>query len=127
MTSELQRQALASLAEVWALSPDVRLGQLFVHLGFLGEAHLGRGLGNLDDHEMMSLLVRHRAELSTRLTGQAQDLPKRPMTNPHVKTLQIFLPTGEPPEISQDCGPEFLLLKMYQLRAAEGAFADLPP
>ena len=45
MTPDLQREALAVLAEVWTLSPDVRLGQLFAHLGFLGEAHLGRGLG----------------------------------------------------------------------------------
>ena len=28
MNSEAQREALAILAEVWALSPDVRLGQL---------------------------------------------------------------------------------------------------
>ena len=45
MIPDVQREALAALAEVWALSPDVRLGQLFAHLGFLGEAHLGRGLG----------------------------------------------------------------------------------
>lgn len=42
MHSGVQRQALAVLAEVWALSPDVRLGQLFTHLGFLGEAHFDR-------------------------------------------------------------------------------------
>ena len=42
MTPEIQHDALAALAEVWALSPDVRLGQLMEHLGFLGEVHLGR-------------------------------------------------------------------------------------
>jgi len=31
-----QREALAVLAEVCELSPDVRLGQLLAHLGFLG-------------------------------------------------------------------------------------------
>jgi hypothetical protein len=36
MTSPLQREALATLGEVWEMSPDVRLGQLFAHLGFLG-------------------------------------------------------------------------------------------
>ncbi len=40
MIPDVQREALAALAEVWALSPDVRLGQLFAHLGFLGQAHL---------------------------------------------------------------------------------------
>lgn len=70
MTPDLQREALAVLAEVWALSPDVRLGQLLAHLGFLGEAHLGRGLGYIDDDELMSILYRHRAELLARSAPQ---------------------------------------------------------
>jgi hypothetical protein len=49
MTSDVRRKALELLKEVWDLSPDVRLGQLLAHLGFLGEAHLGRGLGDIDD------------------------------------------------------------------------------
>jgi hypothetical protein len=69
MTPDLQREALAVLAEVWALSPDVRLGQLLAHLGFLGEAHLGRGLGYIDDDELLAVLYRHRAELLGRLQG----------------------------------------------------------
>ena len=51
-----QQQALATLAEVWALAPDVRLGQLMAHLGFLGEVHIGRGLGDLDDDELAARL-----------------------------------------------------------------------
>jgi hypothetical protein len=69
MTSDVQREALAILAEVWALSPDVRLGQLFAHLGFLGEAHLGRGLGDIEDDELIAIMHRHRAELLARLQG----------------------------------------------------------
>src|SRR5260370_41329034 len=67
MTPAVQREALAVLAEVWALSPDVRLGQLFAHLGFLGEVHLGRSLGYIDDDELIAVLYRHRAELTARL------------------------------------------------------------
>ncbi len=66
MTPEIQREALATLAEVWALSSDVRLGQLLAHLGFLGEVHLGRGLGDIDDDELVGVLHRHRAELLAR-------------------------------------------------------------
>ncbi len=66
MNPDLQQEALAVLAEVWALSPDVRLGQLLAHLGFLGEAHLGRGLGYIDDDELLAILYRHRAELLAR-------------------------------------------------------------
>jgi hypothetical protein len=67
--TELQREALAVLTEVWDLSPDVRLGQLMAHLGFLGEAHVGKGLGYLDDDELIAVLYRHRAELRARLEG----------------------------------------------------------
>jgi hypothetical protein len=67
--SDVNREALAVLAEVWTLSPDVRLGQLMAHLGFLGEAHVGKGLGYIEDDELIAVLYRHRAELRARLEG----------------------------------------------------------
>jgi len=73
MISDTQREALAVLAEVWALSPDVRLGQLLAHLGFLGEAHVGKGLGYIEDDELLAVLYRHRAELLAR----SQDAPNQ--------------------------------------------------
>jgi hypothetical protein len=69
--SDSQREALAVLAEVWGLSPDVRLGQLMAHLDFLGEAHVGKGLGYIEDDELMAVLYRHRAELRARLEGMS--------------------------------------------------------
>lgn len=69
MTPEVQREALAVLAELGTLAPDIRLGQLFAHLGFLGEAHLGRGLGYIEDDELIAIMYRHRAELLARLQG----------------------------------------------------------
>jgi hypothetical protein len=69
MTPDVQREALTLLAEVWSLSPDVRLGQLMAHLGFLGEAHLERGLGYIEDDELIAIMCRHRAELVARLQG----------------------------------------------------------
>ncbi len=69
MTSDVQREGLAVLSEVWTLSPDVRLGQLFAHLGFLGEVHLGKGLGDIDDDELIAVMCRHKAELVARLQG----------------------------------------------------------
>jgi hypothetical protein len=67
--SDMQREALAVLAEVWSLSPDVRLGQLMAHLGFLGEVHVGKGLGYIEDDELIAVMYRHRAELRARLEG----------------------------------------------------------
>jgi hypothetical protein len=73
---DVQREALAVLAEVWALSPDVRLGQLFAHLGFLGEAHLGRGLGYIEDDELIAVLYRHRTELLARSQATPNQAPQ---------------------------------------------------
>jgi hypothetical protein len=75
MTPEVQREALAILAEVWALSPDIRLGQLFAHLGFLGESHIGRGLGYIEDDELVAIMYRHRDELQARLHGAIDPNP----------------------------------------------------
>ena len=69
MSAEHQHESLSLLAEVWCLSPDVRLGQLMVHLGFLGEAHIGRGLGDIEDDEQNRVLEHHRGELLKRAIG----------------------------------------------------------
>ncbi len=82
MTSEHQREALAVLAEVWGLSPDIRLGQLFAHLGFLGENYFSRGLGDIEDDELMSVLCRHREELLARL----EDMPE-PAEKPNAAAI----------------------------------------
>ena len=62
----MQQEALSVLSEIRALSPDVRLGQLMAHLGFLGEAYLGKGLGSIEDDELLNVLHRHRDELRAR-------------------------------------------------------------
>lgn len=71
--TDLQKEALAVLAEVWSLSPDIRLGQLLAHLGFLGEAHLEKGLGTIEDDELVAILYRHRAELLARSPDALRD------------------------------------------------------
>jgi uncharacterized protein YihD (DUF1040 family) len=77
MASDVRRETLALLAEVWDLSPDIRLGQLLAHLGFLGEAHLGRGLGDIEDDEIMAILQRHKSELDARLQGAPMPAPSQ--------------------------------------------------
>ena len=73
----IQSDAVTLLAEVWELSPDVRLGQLLAHLGFLGEAHLDTGLSDLEDEQLVSLLELHRKELRARLGSSAR--PANPL------------------------------------------------
>ena len=70
--NQMQREALRVLAEIWDLAPEVRLGQLMAHLGFLGEVHVGKGLGYIEDDELLAVLYRHQAELRARLEGAAQ-------------------------------------------------------
>lgn len=80
MTPAVQQEALTLLAEVWRLAPEVRLAQLMAHLGFLGEVHVGKGLGDLDDDELIAIMDRHRGELVSRLQG----LPALPSQSPSV-------------------------------------------
>ena len=68
MTTETQRESLRALAEVWALAPEMRLGQLMAFLGFLGEDQFNRGLGEIEDDELMAVLNRHRVDLAARLS-----------------------------------------------------------
>jgi hypothetical protein len=67
--TEMQREALAVPAEVWELSPGVRLGPLAATLGFLGEVHFDKGLGSIEDGKLIAILYRHRAELRSRQEG----------------------------------------------------------
>ena len=74
MNSATRSEALAVLAEVCDLSPEVRLGQLLAHLGFLGEDQTGRSLWDIDDEQLLAVLYQHRTELAgatTRLRGAA--------------------------------------------------------
>jgi hypothetical protein len=69
MITATQREALTLLTELCELSPDVRLGQLLAHLGFLGEDQTGRSLWDIDDEQLLTVLYHHRSELNNRLTA----------------------------------------------------------
>ena len=73
MIPATQREALAVLAELCAVSPDVRLGQLLAHLGFLGADQTGRSLWDIDDEQLLAVLYHHRGEL----VGRTQDTPNQ--------------------------------------------------
>lgn len=75
MMTETKSEALAVLAEICELSPDVRLGQLLAHLGFLGEDQVDRSLWNIDDEQFLTVLYHHRSEL----TSRSQTSPNQPL------------------------------------------------
>jgi hypothetical protein len=91
MISATQREALAVLAEVCDLSPDVRLGQLLAHLGFLGEDQTGRSLWDIDDEQLLAVLYHHRAEL----VGRQSNSPN-PSLPPTGAALSVS-PSSTPP------------------------------
>jgi len=66
MSSEQRQEALRVLQEICTLAPEVRLGQLFAHLAFMGESLHGAGLGYIEDDELLATLYRHREELLNR-------------------------------------------------------------
>lgn len=73
MTPPLRREALAVLADVCEISPDVRLGQLLAHLGFLGKDQTGQSLWDIEDEQLLAVLRQHLAELRERTVA-----PKSP-------------------------------------------------
>ncbi len=78
MIPPTQREALTVLCEICDMSPDVRLGQLLAHLGFLGEDQTGRSLWDIDDEQLLAVLHHHRAELAARQEGPAPVLQPAP-------------------------------------------------
>ena len=66
MISDTRREALDVLVELCELSPDVRLGQLLAHIGFLGDDQTQRSLWDIDDEHLLAVLYHHRAELVAR-------------------------------------------------------------
>jgi hypothetical protein len=101
MTLDMQREAVAALAEVWSLSPDVRLGQLLAHLGFLGEAHLGRGLGYIEDDELLAILYRHKGELLARVEGATNPSAQRTGTATSVSGSPTLLEPSPATELGR--------------------------
>lgn len=75
MISSTQREALSVLGELCELSPDVRLGQLLAHLGFLGEDRTSRSLWDIDDEQLLAALYQHREELVGRQTASGNLSP----------------------------------------------------
>jgi hypothetical protein len=77
MIPATQREALAVLAELCDLSPDVRLGQLFAHLGFLGQDQTGRSLWDIEDEQLLAVLYHHRADLVARQQSTPNECVQR--------------------------------------------------
>jgi len=75
MTTPTQSEALAVLTELCALSPDIRLGQLMAHLGFLGEDQTGRTLWDIDDEQLLAVMYHHRGELIARIPDGPNPTP----------------------------------------------------
>lgn len=71
--TKTRQEALAVIAEISTLAPDVRLGQLFAHLGFLSEDETGNPLWTVDDEQLLATLHRHRAELINRMPPAEYD------------------------------------------------------
>ena len=72
MIPPTKQEALAVLAELCELSPDVRIGQLLAHLGFLGEDQTGRSLWDIDDEQFLAILYHHRRRIDRAASRDAK-------------------------------------------------------
>ena len=66
MIPPIRQEMLATTDRRCELAPDVRLGQLIAHLGFLAEDRCDRTLWDLEDQELLAVIEQHYAELSKR-------------------------------------------------------------
>ena len=85
MSATVRHEALAVFAELAALAPEVRLGQLMAHLGFLSEDQLDRSIWDIKDDELLAVLHRHRSELLARQTPD----PHHPLQQGAEKGTQL--------------------------------------
>lgn len=63
-TTTTRQEATEILTELVERSPQIRLGQLLAHLGFLGQDRTGHDLWEIDDEEFLAVLAHHREELN---------------------------------------------------------------
>ena len=66
MISTTQQQIVRQLSSVLDLSPNIRVGQLLAHLGFLAEDMFDRSLAEIEDEQLLQVLRRHESELLQR-------------------------------------------------------------
>ena len=66
MIPPIRQEMLAKLARLCELAPDVRMGQLVAHLGFLAEDRCDRTLWDVEDQDLLAVIEQHHTELSKR-------------------------------------------------------------
>jgi hypothetical protein len=89
MNTDVRNEALSVIGELCAMAPDVRLGQLFAHLGFLGEDESHRTLGDIDDDELLRAARRHKAELVARLPASVSECRPSPPVDSVTPPVQL--------------------------------------
>ena len=65
-------QLARALGELPELAPDLRFGQLLMHLEFLSEARGGAPLAEIEDEQFLAVVESHRSELAARMDGAAE-------------------------------------------------------
>ena len=62
--SGLANMILEKLSRICRLSPNIRVGQMLAHLGFLSEDFGGQSLGVVEDESLLAVAERHLADLT---------------------------------------------------------------
>jgi hypothetical protein len=73
MITQVQRDVLRGLESLLELSsPDIRVAQLVAWLGVLAEDMEMRGLGDIEDEELLVVIGRFRNDLESRVSNTAE-------------------------------------------------------
>ena len=65
---------LKTLARICERSPDVRVGQMLAHLGFLSEDFDGQSLGVVEDEALLAVCEKHLVDLKARESAAPQSV-----------------------------------------------------
>ena len=87
MISSVQDEAVKTLRELLELHPGVRLGQLFAHLGFLGEDEFDKSIFDIEDEDMLATMRRHREELANSVSASMQLVDEPSLTEAQKEEL----------------------------------------
>jgi hypothetical protein len=71
MITGTKREILELLGEIASMAPEIRIGQLLAHLGFLGEDQTAKTLWDIEDEQLLAVLHQHRLELAERKSQSA--------------------------------------------------------
>ena len=72
MIPQIQQAIFDRISSLCAMSPDIRMGQMFANLGILSEAFANQSLWDIEDDQLLKIIEIHHAQLTKRISANTQ-------------------------------------------------------